>query len=198
MLARVCAARSKRLSTRSIGRCCWLGWRRAGRTSSTSSGLSTRRWTSPSGDWSVGSGVPLVYTVHNLVPHDARPDDVARYGGLYHAADTLVVHSQRSATALSQEWGIPPERIVVVPHGPLLEDWPPLPRAEARRRLGLPLDAELVLFAGLIEPYKGLDDLIAAFDSVAARRPAAAPRRGGQAERALRAMSNTYSSSNTT
>ena len=33
-------------------------------------------------------------TVHNLVPHDARPDDAARFGRLYRAADALVVESQ--------------------------------------------------------------------------------------------------------
>src|SRR6185295_17548652 len=110
-------------------------------------------------------GVPLVYTVHNLVPHHARPADAARYGRLYREADALVVHSQRSALALQRDWGIPPERITVVPMGPMLESWPALPRDEARRRLGLPSDAELVLFAGLIEPYKGLADLIDGFAS---------------------------------
>jgi glycosyltransferase involved in cell wall biosynthesis len=117
--------------------------------------------------------IPLVYTVHNLIPHHAVPADVARYGRLYRSADALVVHSERSAHALRTAWGIPPERVAVVPMGPMLEAWPALPRDEARRRLGLPPDAELVLFAGLIEPYKGLDDLIEGFGQVAARRPRA-------------------------
>jgi glycosyltransferase involved in cell wall biosynthesis len=47
----------------------------------------------------------------------------------------------------------------------------PVSREAARRLLGLPLDAELVLFAGLIEAYKGLSDLIDAFGQLAARRP---------------------------
>lgn len=117
--------------------------------------------------------VPLVATVHNLVPHDSRPADVNRYGRLYRAADALVVHSQRSAQALRERWSIPAERIVVAPHGPLLEDVPELDRATVRQRLGLPRDAEIVLFAGLIEPYKGLTDLIEAFGPLAARRPQA-------------------------
>ena len=115
-------------------------------------------------------GVPLVYTVHNLVPHDGGPGDAARYGRLYRAADALVVHSQHSALSLHEGWGIPSERIAVVPMGPMLEAWPAVPGDEARHRLGLPPDAELVLFAGLIEPYKGLEDLIAAFVQVAAKR----------------------------
>jgi glycosyltransferase involved in cell wall biosynthesis len=118
-------------------------------------------------------GVPLVYTVHNLVPHHARPDDRRVYGRLYRAADALVVHSERSARALREEWGIPGSRITVVPMGPMLEAWPAMSRGEARRSLGLPLDAEIVLFAGLIEPYKGLGDAIEAFGRFADRRPQA-------------------------
>ena len=44
----------------------------------------------------------------------------------------------------------------------------------------------LVLFAGLIEPYKGLADLIAAFGRLAARRPHDPAVRRRQAERAVR------------
>jgi glycosyltransferase involved in cell wall biosynthesis len=118
-------------------------------------------------------GIPLVYTVHNLVPHGANAADAARYGRLYRAADALIVHSQRSVRALQRDWGVPTERIAVAPHGPLLEQIQPISREAARHRLGLPRDAELVLFAGLIEPYKGLADLIGAFETVAAHRPQA-------------------------
>jgi glycosyltransferase involved in cell wall biosynthesis len=104
------------------------------------------------------------------VPPDGGPGDAARYGRLYRAADALVVHSQRSAQSLQEGWDIPSERITVVPMGPMLEAWPTVSRDEARRLLNLPADAELILFAGLIEPYKGLSDLIAAFVQVAAKR----------------------------
>lgn len=118
-------------------------------------------------------GVPLVYTVHNLLPHAPRPGDAARYGRLYRAADALVVHSDRSAAALMERWGIPAERVTVTPMGPLLADWAAPTRADARRQLGIADEAELVLFAGLIEPYKGLADLIEAFGALAPRRPQA-------------------------
>jgi glycosyltransferase involved in cell wall biosynthesis len=65
------------------------------------------------------------------------------------------------------------DRISVIPHGPLLTAQPQIERDAARQQLGLPLEAELLLFAGLIEPYKGLADLIAAFGGLAARRPLA-------------------------
>ena len=116
-------------------------------------------------------GVPIVYTAHNLLPHTARAGDARRYGRLYRAADALIVHGERVADVLIERWGVARERVVVAPHGPLLEVEPRLDRAGARRRLGLPLGAPLVLFAGLIEPYKGLDDLVAASAIVARSRP---------------------------
>jgi glycosyltransferase involved in cell wall biosynthesis len=118
-------------------------------------------------------GLPLVYTVHNLVPHNARPSDADRFGRLYRAADALVVHSKRSAQALQERWGIAADRIASIPMGPMLDTWPAPSRDQARRELGLQEDAELVLFTGLIEPYKGLADLIDAFAILTARRPLA-------------------------
>lgn len=118
-------------------------------------------------------GIPVAYTAHNLLPHDPRPGDAARYERLYRAADVVIVHGGRVADALAARWRIRRERVIVAPHGPLLVEEPELDRPAARRRLGLPLDAQLVLFAGLIEPYKGLDDLVAAFASVARSHPGA-------------------------
>ncbi len=118
-------------------------------------------------------GVPIVYTVHNLLPHAARAGDAARFGRLYHAADRVIVHARRSASRLAERFGLPASRIAVAPHGALLEDQPALDRVAARRRLGLPPDLPLVLFAGLIEPYKGLGDLIAAFGGLVRSVPAA-------------------------
>jgi glycosyltransferase involved in cell wall biosynthesis len=118
-------------------------------------------------------GVPVVYTAHNLLPHAAAPGDARRYRRLYLAADALIVHTDRSAAELAARFGVPPGRIHVAPHGPLLEEEPALARAAARARLGLPAAAPIVLFAGLIEPYKGLADLVAAFSALAPALPAA-------------------------
>jgi glycosyltransferase involved in cell wall biosynthesis len=47
----------------------------------------------------------------------------------------------------------------------------PVPRAEARARLGLPEDAELVGTAGALSPTRGIDALIGAFLRLAESRP---------------------------
>ena len=121
--------------------------------------------------WLRSRGVPIVYTVHNLLPHAARAGDADRFRRLYQAADALVVHTHGSAAALVDSFGVARERITVAPHGPLLEEEPRLTLEEARARLDLPRGAPLVLFAGLIEPYKGLGDLIDAFAQVVLTKP---------------------------
>lgn len=121
--------------------------------------------------WLRSRGVPIVYTAHNLLPHTAQSGDASRYRHLYRAADALVVHTRASAAAVVDAFGLAGARVTVAPHGPLLEEEPRLTREVARRRLGLPPEAPLVLFAGLIEPYKGLGDLIEGFARVVMAKP---------------------------
>jgi glycosyltransferase involved in cell wall biosynthesis len=121
--------------------------------------------------WLQVGGVPIVYTVHNILPHARRRSDAERYRRLYRRADALVVHSQQAAVTLADRFGIAPDRVTVSTHGPLLEEERGLEKADARSRLRLPVSAPLVLFAGRIEPYKGLSDLIEAFRDVAKAVP---------------------------
>jgi glycosyltransferase involved in cell wall biosynthesis len=74
---------------------------------------------------------------------------------------------------LATRFGLAPAQIHVAPHGPLLEAAPALDPAAARRQVGLPATAPLILFTGLIEPYKGLADLVAAFGQIAREHPTA-------------------------
>ena len=44
-----------------------------------------------------------------------------------------------------------------------------MPKAEARRRLGLPLDTPILLFFGIIREYKGLKNILSAMPEIRAR-----------------------------
>src|SRR5690606_25490271 len=58
---------------------------------------------------------------------------------------------------------VPGARTALMPH-PLYDHFgAPLPMALARKQLGLPAGARVLLFFGLIRAYKGLDLLIEAF-----------------------------------
>lgn len=64
--------------------------------------------------------------------------------------------------------GLDPSRVTIIPRGVPLAEGPVPPRAE----LGLPTDVPLILNVGRQTAQKGHDDLVRAFATVAARRPA--------------------------
>jgi glycosyltransferase involved in cell wall biosynthesis len=107
---------------------------------------------------------PLVLTAHDVLPREPRPGQIKAQRRLYERVDAVVVHSEHGAERLRGELGVPAERVHVIPHGAFthLADLPdhPLP-AE------LPAtDRPVVLFFGLLRPYKGLDVLLEAWRGI--------------------------------
>jgi len=119
-------------------------------------------------------GCRIVYTAHNVLPHDARPGDRNRYARLYQLADAIIALSNHNRQQLQALFQVPEEKVHLVPMGNL-DDFrgPPITRREARARLGLPTGSTVTLFFGLIRPYKGLASLIQAFTAVQSQLPGA-------------------------
>jgi glycosyltransferase involved in cell wall biosynthesis len=70
--------------------------------------------------------------------------------------------------------GVARERIALIPHGVDTARFRPADaadRAALRARLGLPASARIIIYTGRLLRGKGLETLLAAFRSVAARRP---------------------------
>ena len=83
----------------------------------------------------------------------------------------LLVHTRRAGRQLVEEFGVPPEKILHTSIG-LNEEMPvtALTPAEARARLGLEADEQVILFFGKIDAYKGLDVLLEVFGQLNAPR----------------------------
>ena len=111
-------------------------------------------------------GVPVVHTVHNLLPHDSGSSLRSVYQRLYSVVDHLICHSTDVAEALHRDFNIPLDLLSVVPHGPLFEEIGQASqhKAQARRHLGIPASRSVVLWQGVMAPYKGLDVLIDAWN----------------------------------
>jgi glycosyltransferase involved in cell wall biosynthesis len=108
---------------------------------------------------------PTVLTAHDVLPREPRPGQLAAARRLLRAVDAVVVHSAHGARRLRDEAGVPPERVEVVPHGTFdyltrLPEERPLPPELAR------VERPVVLFFGLVRPYKGVDVLLDAWRSV--------------------------------
>jgi glycosyltransferase involved in cell wall biosynthesis len=108
-------------------------------------------------------GSRVVYTVHDVLPHDTGMRHAERFRQIYGLADRLICHSESMRRQVSEEFAIPAGRIEVIPHGPLLAPRNQLSRPEARARLGLPDGPILVLTLGIIKPYKGIPFLLDAW-----------------------------------
>jgi glycosyltransferase involved in cell wall biosynthesis len=81
-------------------------------------------------------------------------------------ASKYVVHSEADRELISTQYGIHPARIAVIPHG-LYDQYPVIEPQEAKMRIGIG-EKYCILFFGLLRPYKGVTNLIKAFESLPA------------------------------
>jgi glycosyltransferase involved in cell wall biosynthesis len=104
---------------------------------------------------------PRVYTMHWRLPENGTR--IARtLERLLAEMDAVVVHSEHGERRLAADFGVPRERLRLIPHGAF--DY------LTRQRSEVPLPAELrevegpvILAFGLVRPYKGTDVLLEAF-----------------------------------
>jgi glycosyltransferase involved in cell wall biosynthesis len=108
---------------------------------------------------------PLVLTAHDLLPREPRPGQARAQRRCYDAVDALVVHSEYGRRQLVEATGVDSAKVRVIHHG-AFEHLTRLPREQ-------PLPGELtqstgpvVLFFGLLRPYKGIEVLLDAWRDV--------------------------------
>jgi glycosyltransferase involved in cell wall biosynthesis len=85
--------------------------------------------------------------------------------------DRVVVLTEGLRNHVIRTCGVPANRLIVIPSGTDTDLFGLADRAECRRRLGLPMDADLIGFVGSFYRYQGLDTLIDVLPSVQKRRP---------------------------
>jgi len=105
---------------------------------------------------------PRVMTAHYILPPRPSRRQVATARRVFGRMDAVVAHSEHGAARLRDEVGLDPGRVRVIHHGVFdyltrLPDEKPLP-AELEGAEG-----PVILFFGLLRPYKGLDILLEAF-----------------------------------
>jgi len=118
-------------------------------------------------------GIPLVYTVHDVLPLDAGAEHQRTYRQVYRMVDALICHTETTRRQLVEDFDVDPGTIHVIPHGPLLDGAVGLSKDEARRRLGLSLSVPIALQFGVLRPYKGADILLHAWEKVEEAVPSA-------------------------
>jgi len=113
------------------------------------------------------NGAKIVWTVHNVLPHDSRLHDLedSLNQGVYDRADLVHIMSPRTPEMCQPWFPLDSQKLWHVNHPSYHGVYPSWQtKAMARRMLNIrESDLVFVLF-GAIKPYKGLDDLAAAFD----------------------------------
>jgi D-inositol-3-phosphate glycosyltransferase len=142
--------------------------------------LHTHYWLSGQVGWAAKQrwGVPLVHSMHTMakvknaaLAEGDAPEPVGRVLGeeqVVDSADRLVANTVEEARQLVDLYGAHPDRVATVTPGVDLSLFRPRAgllghRTDAARRcLGLPRDAYLLLFVGRIQPLKAPDVLLRA------------------------------------
>ncbi len=116
-------------------------------------------------------GVKVVYTVHNVLPHDSGEHDRPRFRQIYGIMDALVCHTRDARKQLISNFRVDEHKIWVIPHGPLFHDFTSVEAREAKGRLGLAPESRVVLCQGNLKRYKGIEFLLQAWTMVHAHQP---------------------------
>jgi len=119
-------------------------------------------------------GKRVVLTAHNVNKRrrDSRDSFLNRLTLRiqYQLADHIFVHTEKMRTELMNQFGVSTARSSVIPFG--INNSVPdtdLTPTQAKERLGVSKSEKAILFFGRIKPYKGLEYLIAAFQTLAQR-----------------------------
>jgi glycosyltransferase involved in cell wall biosynthesis len=109
----------------------------------------------------------IVHEIDYRIGRRRGPDGIAARR-LWRRVDRVVLHTEGERRDFIEAFGVRPERTAVVAHGANFVRRTSMTRQAARRSLGIP-DEELVFLAiGFIQPHKGFDRAVRAFDGLGA------------------------------
>lgn len=121
-------------------------------------------------------GGRVLWTLHNTISHDTPFHEIeaALSTRVAAIADRIHVHAAGSGAEASEVFPIPAEKLRVSRHGHYIGAYSDIvSRAAARQYLGLAPEDDVILFTGMVRPYKGVEDLVRAFRAILADRPQA-------------------------
>lgn len=106
----------------------------------------------------------IICIADNIIPHEKRPGDKPFTRYFLNSCDAFITMSEKVMNDLRSFEPDRPARLVTHPLYDNFGDI--LPKAEARKHLGLPEHEKIILFFGFIRKYKGLDLLLEALPSL--------------------------------
>ncbi|MCZ6704823.1 MAG: glycosyltransferase [Bacteroidetes bacterium] len=114
-------------------------------------------------------GVRIVGLVHNAIPHERHPGDRLLTRRFLRTCDSVIVLSESVRNDVRSL--VPGATVRVQPHPVYDQFGEPIAREAARERLDIDESTPMLLFFGIVRPYKGLNVLLDALPSVLIDRP---------------------------
>jgi glycosyltransferase involved in cell wall biosynthesis len=111
--------------------------------------------------------MPIVTTLHTIL-QDPSPDQRRVLKEIAALSDRLVVMSERGAEFLREVYGVPSDKIDLIPHG--IPDLPFVDPSYHKDLFGVEGKYVLLSF-GLLSPNKGIENVIAALPDIVERYP---------------------------
>lgn len=113
-------------------------------------------------------GTRIVWTAHNVAPHDAFRPRLSQHfmNWFIRRCDGLIFMSEDSKNAFFKQYQAPDTiEYAIIPHGHYRNSYPAaIDQQQAKAALGLLPDKKVLLFFGMIKPYKNVDNLIRVFN----------------------------------
>lgn len=104
----------------------------------------------------------LIVTVHDVIPFDNRPMEMACLDKVYSKANALIMHTKTGKRLFRKTFKAKTPIAIVGQGFCLKSDYDRIDNIVAKKHFGIPEDAVVFLYYGTIRPSKGLDILIKA------------------------------------
>jgi glycosyltransferase involved in cell wall biosynthesis len=120
------------------------------------------------------NGIALVWTIHNVLPHDVvfKSAEARLQQWLAHNVDVVHIMHAGTVSAVSHIMDVPVEKTLVIPHPSYVGAYPDLySKEQARAILNLDPDEIVYVIAGALKAYKGIGTLLPALDGLGADPP---------------------------
>lgn len=129
------------------------------------------------------NGTPIVHMFHTLghmknkiASDESQMAPQSRIDGEYHViqtVDRLVAATPAEESQLTELYDADPQKISILPPGVDLERFKPIDKKVAKDTVGIPCGNTNIVFAGRIEPLKGIDTMLKAMALIQKRHPQA-------------------------
>ena len=110
--------------------------------------------------------INLIYTAHNVLPHENHKFHYILNSIVYRSSTAIIAHSNYIKNLLKEIFQFNFDMIVIIPHGNFnhYKSKKNISQTDARKKLNLLEEDNVLLFFGFIRKYKGLDLLLDAFE----------------------------------